>query len=99
METVSQQWFQNMTVISQVSQKASDYINDVIIVKWDLLWIALIAVGLSLFSFILIRLLAGIFVWCTILLFLGSIFTLAFFTMRESNRLRDIAKTENFEST
>jgi len=80
-----------MTIVSQVGEKTIDYFNDIITVKWDILWIALIAVVLSLICLVLIKFLAGFFVWCTILLFLISLFVLGAFTMRESNRLNSIA--------
>lgn len=76
-----------------------DYVNDIIIVKWDILWMAIIAVVLSLISLVLIKFLAGIFVWSTILIFIISIFVLGGMAMRESNRLKDIAVIEGDTTT
>lgn len=93
-KTINQGWFQNMTMVSQVTEKAANYIDDIIVIKWHILWIALIALAISFLALILIRLLAGFFVWLTILVFVSSIFILGGYTMKESYRLQGLSSTE-----
>lgn len=48
---------------------------------------------------LIIRYLAGLFVWITILIFIASLFTIAGFSMQESNRLTALAALEGHSST
>lgn len=98
-EAASSTWFQNMTVATQTVDKVNDYVNDLVLVKWQLLYIALIGFFISFISMFVIRYFAGIFVWITILLFVISLFCLAGFSWQESSRLKDLASEEGYEDT
>lgn len=63
----------------------SDAISDIKLTWKQMIYVALIALGLSLVSMIIIRYFAGVFVWLTLLVFIGCFFALAIFAQKESN--------------
>lgn len=65
----------------------SDAVNDIKLTWKYMIYIALIALGISLISMIIIRYFAGIFVWLTLLVFIGCFFALAVYAGRESDSL------------
>ena len=53
--------------------------------------IAVIALVVSILSMLIVRYLAGLFVWITILLFLASLFFVGFYANKEYTRLLSIS--------
>lgn len=57
-------------------------------------YVALIAFGIALLSMLLIRYLAGIFVWISILIFIGCFVALGVIALRDKKELEAMSATE-----
>ena len=84
-------WFQNMTMVSQGIDKVGDYLADIKATYQHMIIIAVVALAVSIISMIVVRYLAGLFVWVTILLFLCSLFFVGFYANKEYTRLLNIS--------
>lgn len=52
-----------------------------------MVYVSLIALGIALLSMLIIWYLAGIFVWLTLLIFIGCFFALAVYAKREADNM------------
>ncbi len=67
----SNSWASSMTAATSTVSAVNGYISD-LRVSWKyFIYMALIAFGMALLSMLLIRYLAGIFVWLSLLAFIG----------------------------
>ncbi len=78
---------QNMSLATSSASVVADAISDIKLTWRQMIYIALIALGISILSMIIIRYFAGIFVWLTLLVFIGCFFALAVYAGKESNNL------------
>lgn len=76
-------WFSNMTTATEAIDAFTDYVDDIVTVRWYLLYIALIGFGICIISMFFIRIFAGVFVWIILLLFLASIYAIAGYSYKE----------------
>ncbi len=76
-----------MSIATSTASVVADAISDIKLTWKHMIYIALIALGISILSMIIIRYFAGVFVWLTLLVFIGCFFALAVFSGRESNNL------------
>lgn len=83
-----------MTTATSAISLVNSYISDLRISWRYLIYIALIAFGIALVSMILIRYLAGIFVWLSILIFIGSFVALGVLALKDKNELEKMTATQ-----
>lgn len=77
----------SMNAATSAVSVVSDAVNDIQLTWKYMIYIALIALGISLLSMIIIWYFAGIFVWLTLLIFIGCFFALAVYAGKESDTL------------
>ena len=82
-----------MTNATSAISLVNSYISDLKISWKYLVYVALIAFGIALLSMILIRYLAGIFVWLSILIFIGSFVALGVIALNDKNALSAMSAT------
>lgn len=82
-----------MTTATSAISLVNSYISDLRISWRYLIYIALIAFGIALVSMILIRYFAGIFVWLSILLFIGCFVALGVLALNDKNELEKMSAT------
>jgi hypothetical protein len=67
----------NMSIATSTASVVSNAINDIKLTWKYMIYVSLIAFGIALISMIIIRYFAGVFVWLTLLIFIGCFFALA----------------------
>lgn len=80
-------WASSMTNATSAISLVNSYISDLRISWRYLVYVALIAFGIALLSMILIRYMAGIFVWLSILIFIGCFIALGVIALKDKNAL------------
>ena len=91
-------WITNMTDATKTTEIFEEYLADLKNCWKYLLAIAGLAIGLSIFSLMLIRCCAGVMVWMILLLFLGGVFGMAVLCGIESKRLNEISIMQNTQA-
>ena len=76
-----------MSLATSSASVVSDAISDIKLTWKYMIYIAIIALVIALISMVIIRYFAGVFVWLTLLIFIGCFFALAIYAGRESNTL------------
>jgi hypothetical protein len=76
-----------MSLATSSASVVSDAVSDIKLTWKYMIYIALIALGISLISMVIIRYFAGVFVWLTLLIFIGCFFALAVYAGKESDNL------------
>lgn len=76
-----------MSLATQAVSVVSNAIADIKLTWKYMIYVALIALGIALLSMLIIRFFAGIFVWLTLLIFIGCFFALAIYAGKESSNL------------
>lgn len=72
----------------------SDAVSDIKLTWKHMIYVTLIAFGISLISMIIIWYFAGIFVWLTLLIFIGCFFALAVYAGKESDSLAQSSSSD-----
>lgn len=90
---------QNITLVTQFTDKFEEYQSDLSASKYYLAIVGVCAFVISIISLIIIRYFAGIFAWLVILIYLLGCFGLAVAAGEESKRLTLIADTTKMDPT
>ena len=77
----------SLNAATSVVSVVSGAVNDIKLTWKYMIYIAIIALGISLVSMIIIRYFAAIFVWLTLLIFIACFFALAVYAGKESDTL------------
>lgn len=87
LDSLSSSIASNMNLATSTASVVSNAIADIKLTWKYMIYVALIALVISLLSMLIIWYFAGIFVWLTLLIFIGCFFALAIYAGKESNTL------------